>query len=66
MIENRRNIPAKPAGKMADSRMMDFAAFAQDIEAAYRGMWPGMVRKPGRDLCFLNGDTPGDDYAAGE
>jgi predicted O-linked N-acetylglucosamine transferase (SPINDLY family) len=25
--------------KMADSRMMDFAAFAHDIEAAYRGMW---------------------------
>ena len=25
--------------KMNDSRMMDFSAFARDIEAAYRGMW---------------------------
>ncbi len=25
--------------KMAGSRMMDFAGFARDIEAAYRGMW---------------------------
>jgi len=25
--------------KMSASRMMDFAAFARDIEAAYRGMW---------------------------
>ena len=25
--------------RMADSRMMDFAAFARDMEDAYRGMW---------------------------
>jgi predicted O-linked N-acetylglucosamine transferase (SPINDLY family) len=25
--------------RMSNSRMMDFAAFAQDMEAAYRGMW---------------------------
>jgi hypothetical protein len=31
--------------KIAGRRMMDFAAFAHDIEAAYRGFVAGMVRK---------------------
>jgi protein O-GlcNAc transferase len=31
--------------KMADSRMMDFAAFARELEAAYRGMWQAWCAK---------------------
>jgi protein O-GlcNAc transferase len=32
--------------KMAASRMMDFAAFARDMEAAYRGMWRRWCANP--------------------
>jgi len=31
--------------KMANSRMMDFAAFAADMETAYRGMWQAWCAK---------------------
>jgi protein O-GlcNAc transferase len=30
---------------MAASRVMDFARFARDIEAAYRGMWQAWCAK---------------------
>jgi hypothetical protein len=46
--------------------MMDFAAFAHDIEAAYRGVWQAWCAdRP--DQGVLNGDASGlADYAAGE
>jgi predicted O-linked N-acetylglucosamine transferase (SPINDLY family) len=40
--------------KMNGSRMMDFSAFARDMEAAYRGMWQAWCARAERDHRLLN------------